>query len=260
MIIGILSDIHLETGKGILTIPECDLLIIAGDVTNQHIHLHPKNYAKKLNDRNRDFFADCTSKAEKVVIVPGNHDFYGGELGDVSKLRSLLDVYSNVEILTNNWISYGDVSIFGATLWTDFNRNNPVIMQKCFAVMNDYNFIHRGHRYITPDDVIEENATSRSALNSFLSMEHRYSIVVTHHAPSWVCVSPEYASDDVSYAYANMGLDDLIFDSGPDLWVHGHMHTRHDFMHGDTRIVCNARGYWGQERITKTASVKLIEI
>ena len=29
----------------------------------------------------------------------------------------------------------------------------------------------------------------------------------------------------------------------PDLWVHGHLHWRRDYVVGDTRVICNPRGY-----------------
>jgi len=38
-------------------------------------------------------------------------------------------------------------------------------------------------------------------------------------------------------------LSRLFLDRQPDLWVHGHLHSRSDYMVGGTRIVCNARGH-----------------
>ncbi len=34
-----------------------------------------------------------------------------------------------------------------------------------------------------------------------------------------------------------------IQDRQPDLWVHGHLHSRSDYRIGATRVVCNARGH-----------------
>lgn len=38
-----------------------------------------------------------------------------------------------------------------------------------------------------------------------------------------------------------------MYEVGPTLWVHGHVHHRNDYMVGDTRVVSNARGYPGEE-------------
>jgi Icc-related predicted phosphoesterase len=38
-------------------------------------------------------------------------------------------------------------------------------------------------------------------------------------------------------------LEDLILRHQPELWVHGHIHHVRDYPIGDTRVVCNPRGY-----------------
>ena len=44
------------------------------------------------------------------------------------------------------------------------------------------------------------------------------------------------------------------------LWVHGHMHDDFDYMIGDTRVVCNPRGYIGYETRAKTWNLKYVEV
>ena len=54
---------------------------------------------------------------------------------------------------------------------------------------------------------------------------------------------PEHDRDDIlSAAYASH-LDDLVAESGAKLWIHGHLHTQNDYMIGETRVLCNSRGY-----------------
>ena len=71
-------------------------------------------------------------------------------------------------------------------------------------------------------------------------------VVVTHHAPSVRSVPARYAADPLSAAYAS-NLDDLILSASPLLWVHGHIHDSFDYVIGDTRVVCNPRGYLPHE-------------
>jgi len=38
-------------------------------------------------------------------------------------------------------------------------------------------------------------------------------------------------------------LDDFILEHQPQVWIHGHLHTSMDYKIGETRVLCNARGY-----------------
>jgi len=44
-------------------------------------------------------------------------------------------------------------------------------------------------------------------------------------------------------AYASELFEDIM-DTQPDLWCHGHIHSSSDYMIGNTRVVCNSRGYF----------------
>ena len=39
----------------------------------------------------------------------------------------------------------------------------------------------------------------------------------------------------------------LVEERGARLWIHGHTHISFDYQVGDTRVVCNARGYPGEQ-------------
>ena len=55
-------------------------------------------------------------------------------------------------------------------------------------------------------------------------------------------VSPEYRSSSLNGAYCS-DLDQMILDLKPDVWVHGHVHTSHDYQIDGTRVLCNPQGY-----------------
>jgi hypothetical protein len=44
------------------------------------------------------------------------------------------------------------------------------------------------------------------------------------------------------------------------LWVHGHMHNPSDYMIGDTRVVCNPRGYVGHEKRADEFKLQYVEV
>ena len=67
-------------------------------------------------------------------------------------------------------------------------------------------------------------------------------MVITHHAPSIGSVPRDFHRNPVSAAYAS-NLDELVEQSGAALWVHGHLHSQSDYRIGNTRVVCNPRGY-----------------
>jgi Icc-related predicted phosphoesterase len=72
-------------------------------------------------------------------------------------------------------------------------------------------------------------------------------VVIGHHAPSFNSVHPKYTSQTImNHAFVNE-LDEYIIDHPQiALWVHGHVHDCWDYTIGNTRIVCNPRGYPGE--------------
>jgi len=69
-------------------------------------------------------------------------------------------------------------------------------------------------------------------------------VVVTHFAPSAVSADPRFGQQPSTASFCNRD-DDLIVQC--DLWLHGHVHSCHDYTLArpggtPTRVVCNARG------------------
>jgi Icc-related predicted phosphoesterase len=69
-------------------------------------------------------------------------------------------------------------------------------------------------------------------------------IWVIHHLPSYQSVHEEYRNSDGNDFFATE-LSPKILDmvKPPKLIVHGHTHKQCDYMIGNTRVVCNPRGY-----------------
>lgn len=66
--------------------------------------------------------------------------------------------------------------------------------------------------------------------------------MITHHAPSLRSVPELYKADLLSAAYAS-NLEGFIESANIALWIHGHTHQSQDYPIGNTRILCNPRGY-----------------
>ena len=69
-------------------------------------------------------------------------------------------------------------------------------------------------------------------------------VVVTHFGPSLRSADPRYGRQPGTASFCNAD-DDLL--AGAQLWIHGHLHCRHDYLvphaGGVTRVVSNARGH-----------------
>ena len=106
-------------------------------------------------------------------------------------------------------------------------------------------------RPFRPEEALGLHHASRRFLERALlerdppAVRGRPHVVVTHHAPSPGSVAPAYAGHPLNPAFAS-DLDALIRAGRPDLWVHGHVHTSFDYRLGATRVVCNPRGYPGE--------------
>ena len=220
--------------------PDFDVAVVAGDV-----HSPLTNAIDWLGDR----FAGAP-----VLYVGGNHDFWHDRGDDrythddqIARGRDLA-ARRGVHLLNDDAAVIGGVRFLGSTLWTDLlwgtwsATHGARTAQKG---MNDYKRIRRRrsgrHKYVRPVDTVAWHRASRAWLDDTLGVLFAGpSVVVTHHAPHPASLpAPDF---DLAHCYAS-DLSRLIHDRQPDLWVHGHLHSRSDYLVGATRVVCNARGH-----------------
>lgn len=232
----ILSDLHLEHGEPFIVekIDGVELLILAGD-----IGCHNEHY---------DFIKDCTTKY-KVLYILGNHEFFGHSLQEVR------DFWKNVKLdnfyfLDNSSILIENTLFIGSTLWVDFNSNSSIVKTNAQKNMNDYKYILNNDKSdkIIPDNILSEFYTSLIFLRDEIkSNNHVKKVIITHHAPSYLSVSPNYIENPIVPLYAS-NLDCVVKSSNADLWIHGHMHNSSDYYIGETRVVANPRGYINENK------------
>jgi hypothetical protein len=148
-----------------------------------------------------------------------------------------------ITLLDGNGVELAGVRFLGGTLWTD-GRLSGIDATPEAATGDAIDVTHAGTvRQITIGDAIALHRKTRQALDRILvaPRDGWKVVVVTHHAPHPLCLPSDVRDAGAAGIFAS-DLSALIEDRRPDLWVHGHIHTRVDFTHADTRIICNAAG------------------
>jgi len=225
------SDIHLEFGIPSLTATEADVVVAAGDIG---VGVEGIEWLK--------------ASGKPTVYVAGNHEFYGGDLPSVQNAMATAVSGSAVRYLECGATEIDGARFLGATLWTDFAGEDPLVMHDMAQAMNDFHQIEMGGRALQPGDLVTINRATRHWLEAQLATPHAGpTVVVTHHAPllaSWrLTANPAFKA-----AYCN-NLGDLIKRFRIDLWIHGHIHARADYRANGVRVVCNPRGYDGYQLV-----------
>lgn len=252
MRVHLFSDLHLEYGP--LELPEAvrtgalaELVLLAGDI----------------DVKRRAVAWAAATFCQRCIIIGGNHEPYGDSLyANIAANRVAADKMSlkrdrplrflEREVWTSKAGDGTPVRVVAATLWTNFEAFSEITADRAMfwaqREMNDYREIRirdevlRETRKLQPVDILRINTMSREFLESTLAEPFDgITIVMTHHAPSLRNVPQEYK--DVRAFYAS-DYDALIERFQPALWVHGHYHNSVDYFIGDTRIVCNPRGYF----------------
>lgn len=227
----LVSDLHCDASLwSPETVPEHSVLVVAGDVANS-----PESAIAELQR-----LAQFTHGP--VVSVAGNHDLFGGELDDLD----IVDVPGIHVLAPGAATIIGGTRFVGSTLWTDWQIQEREFQAQAWAArhMPEYSYVVRADGdLIWPADVYAEHQRHRHALEEALSVPHDGpTVVVTHHAPSVRSIHPGDRTDVSAAAYAS-DLEELMHRHRPALWVHGHVHHASDYRVGDTRVVCNPRGY-----------------
>ncbi len=237
MRIQLLSDLHLETETFEPQFaPDSDLLILAGDIDSGHTQL--------------DRFADWPVP---VIYVPGNHEYDNQDFDRANAALRERCARLGFTMLDRGQmrISHGGrtIRILGSTLWNDFELFGDGSVETSMRAARYFvENVQRSTRDGKPMGVAElreEGRRCRDWLREQLTApEHRSpdddaTLVVTHFAPSLRSNDPRYPVNASTASFCN-AYDDLI--PHATLWMHGHLHCRHDYAVGDTRVVCNARG------------------
>lgn len=231
----VLSDLHLEFEPFEPVPAGADAVVLAGDI---HVGEQGLDWAL-------DRFPDTP-----VIYVTGNHEYYGDTFPELHQRLKRRARGTQVHVLENDAVTLGGVRFLGCTLWTDFRLygDSAAAGREAHQSLADYHSIclGPGRLPLQPADTIVAHEHSKAWLTEQLSQSAAEpAVVVTHHAPSARSIAPRYRDDPLNPAFVS-DLDLMVENSGARLWVHGHTHTGFDYRLGQTRVVCNPRGYPGE--------------
>ena len=211
---------------------EADALILAGDLAEDPLRTWP-SWLEWIGRR---------IDPAKVILVPGNHDYWGHRLGGDNELRAIVEA-AGMTFAQKRAIVLGSLRFLCCTLWTDFRLLGPQAEGMADARwMEDYARIARdaGGDLIAPADTAAVHRDHLAWLTRAIAAPHDgRTVIVTHHLPSATVagpvgpLSPVFASD----------LDDWILRHRPDLWLCGHSHRRFHGRVGPTAIRDVSLGY-----------------
>ena len=117
---------------------------------------------------------------------------------------------------------------------------------------------------LSPEDTVEfhkKMVDYIKIVTEFLGDSPKKFVVVGHHTPSTFSIHPKYRGHTLMNGAYSSDLSELMLDRPCiKLWVHGHTHDPFDYTIGETRVVCNPRGYIGHEEQAKLFNLKYVEV
>lgn len=271
-------------------------ICIARDFELADKNLYAEN---KRAQRYLEFFQDVAEKFKTVLYVPGNHEHYNGDFKyTYGILKRALAHLPNIHVLDKETFLQDDVTFIGGTMWTNCNNEDPITIGHVKLNMNDFREVNNSHNMVsrkvplydnenfetnsegyvvrnpigykfkeipskfTPQDSIEDHRKMVDYINNVVAeKDDKKFVVVTHHTPSWQSCSERFRYDTLMNGAFHTELGDFIaYRPQIKLWIHGHTHDDFDYEIGETRVVCNPRGYMGYERRTLGYDLKYIDI
>lgn len=235
----LLSDLHLETEAfDPEPAPGAELLVLAGDI-----------------DSRWEALARFRGWPVPVLFIAGNHEYDGRELTEaLPALRRRCEALGLTMLERESRViadAHGRrIRFVATTRWCDFDLFGAAGRDKAQRAATHYLRLMnstRGGRPFDAAQVREEALASRAWLEVELVKPRGAwdaTVALTHYAPSVRSADPRYGRQPGTAGFCNAD-DDLL--PHADLWIHGHLHCRHDYRvthgNGSTRVVCNPRGH-----------------
>jgi hypothetical protein len=233
----LISDLHLETEDfQPEPAPGAEALVLAGDVDSGWVGLRR--------------FAGWPVP---VLFVPGNHEYDGRDFDAARAGLHALAAELGFVMLDDAVHLMRDaqgrrVRFVGSTRWCDFDLFGASQRERALRAGSYFQRVMNSSRHGRPFDapaVREQAQSCRAWLQQTLAApesgpDWEATVVITHFGPSIQSADPRYGRQPGTASFCNND-EDLL--PRARLWVHGHLHCRHDYhLHG-CHVVCNARGH-----------------
>lgn len=206
-----------------------DVLVFAGDTGYLRDRILP----------NLRFWKWASANYREVLLVPGNHEFYGN--GDVLAYGDSWsrEILPNVHYYQNKVVRIDNVDFILSTLWSHIRPEDEYFVHRG---MNDFRqILYNGRRFTPADFNAEHEKCLEFIKQSVAESTAEHIVVVTHHLPSMAVVAPEHKGSLLNSAFATE-LGNFIADSRIDAWIFGHSHANEEAIIGNTHFVCNQLG------------------
>ena len=298
MKIALASDIHLEFGDLFLKNEEnAEVLILSGDICTAKVFKKGGDQRKRVIDFfNRVSF----QFPQVIYVMGNHEHYDFDIAKTYKTLKSQLTVWPNIHLLEKESYELDGINFVGATLWTDMNKDDSLTKWHCGQRMNDFQLIKNSNRmthhknvvyaknpdgsglylkdaegnlvidrvdqYEKPsrwsvEDSIQDHDKAVDYIKIAVGDRSKKFVVVTHHAPTVLSIAEWFKHDTLMNGAFASDLSEFIMDRPQiKLWTHGHMHNVSDYMMGDTRVVCNPRGYIKYEPIADRFKIQYLEI
>ncbi|MFZ9457252.1 MAG: metallophosphoesterase [Ilumatobacteraceae bacterium] len=242
----------------------------------------------------------CAAFPHVLYIAGNHEHYHGDYKFTNSELKKKLARYENLHVLDKEVFKLREYTFVGSTLWTDMNKEDPLTLYHIKSMMNDFRVVKNSNRSVyrnvpiyeydelgkvkydenykpiqigmkkreetakfSPEDALEEHKKCLEYIKFVVSeaKPDEKVVVVGHHSPSMQSCVEMYRHDTLMNGGYHSSLDEYIMDHPQIvLWTHGHTHENLDYIIGDTRIVCNPRGYAGHDLCADTFELKVIEV
>lgn len=241
-----MSDLHDKYPRIISA--SAPILALVGDIGD------PKSNAYKT------FLKDMSILFEHVLVIAGNHEFYGKTLEATIQYiqTACCEAGSNVHFLNRSTIALNGILFIGATLWSDISITASQHLN-CFRKIYERK---------------DESSSLKLRRETYLDMHqldlqfiqeqlHKNNdtpcVLITHYAPLLEC-NGEYSDTPQASGFAT-DLRSLYDSKNIKAHIYGHTHVNGTWIVNDIPIVCNCKGYYpGECKGTPFDSRKTIEM
>ena len=238
MRVQISSDLHINCleHEKYITRGESDILILAGDICNLRFINEYIIFMRKI----------C-SLYKKVILVPGNHEYYVNVDEKVldyeilsGRLLILQNSIDNLVVLNSDYIDIEDVRIYGCLLWC--NIPDGFAVKRLPILLEDGNWVD--YKWLN-----KQNIEQIEYINGIIKKsqnDNKRLVIVSHYPPSVDTLLQRHIGTPDIYYYHN-NLDTLLSKDKVSTWIYGHTHVTKDYMSkGNTRVISNqykSKGY-----------------
>ena len=250
----LLSDLHLETETfDPEPAPGAELLVLAGDI-----------------DATWAGLSRFAHWPVPVLFVPGNHEYDGRVFEQVLPALRARCTDLGIRLLQReSWLftaADGAVVRFvGVVRWSDFDLFGAAQRERAMRAASYFMKLMaatRGGRPFDPAGVRDEGLADRDWLERELQRPARGRWQRTVVGPSLRSADPRYGAQPGTASFCSAD-DDLI--PRADLWLHGHLHCRHDYRidragQRPVQVVCNARGLAGKGEADGYEPLRVVEV